>query len=138
MPDDKFNSQSYFLTVFGRPEMDSACECERTQDANLAQSLHLINGQTLQKKLADASGRASVLAKAKDRSDDDRIAEIYLYALSRSPKTEELTAAKSHLAKKRKQSTADPKKLTPEKAEQESFEDILWALINTKEFMFNN
>jgi len=138
LPDDKFNGQSYFLTVFGRPEMDSACECERTQDANLAQSLHLINGQTLQKKLADASGRASLLAKAKDRSDDDRIAEIYLYALSRSPKTEELTAAKAHLAKKRKQSTDDPKKMPAEKAEQESFEDILWALINTKEFLFNH
>ena len=138
LPDDKFNGQSYFLTVFGRPEMDSACECERTQDANLAQSLHLINGQTLQKKLADASGRASILAKAKDRSDDDRISEIYLYALSRSPKSEELTAAKAHLEKKRKQSIADPKKMPTEKAEQESFEDILWALINTKEFRFNH
>ena len=118
--------------------MDSACECERTQDANLAQSLHLINGQTLQKKLADASGRASILAKAKDRTDDDRISEIYLYALSRSPKSEELTAAKAHLEKKRKQSIADPKKMPTEKAEQESFEDILWALINTKEFLFNH
>ncbi|MFK5923385.1 MAG: DUF1549 and DUF1553 domain-containing protein [Verrucomicrobiota bacterium] len=138
LPDDKFNSQSYFLTVFGRPEMDSACECERTQDANLAQSLHLINGQTLQKKLAAASGRASSLAKAKNRSDDDRITEIYLYALARSPKTEELNAAKNHLVKKRQQSAADPKKLPAEKAEQESFEDILWALINTKEFLFNH
>ena len=66
LPDDKFNNDSYFLTVFGRPEMDSACECERVADANLAQSLHLINSKTIQDKLASNSGRAAILAKAAD------------------------------------------------------------------------
>ena len=68
-------------------------------------------------------------------------AEVYIMKINDlqfETKTEELTAAKAHLAKKRKQSTADPKKMPTEKAEQESFEDILWALINTKEFLFNH
>ena len=139
LPDDKFNGDSYFLTVFGRPEMDSACECERVADANLAQSLHLINSDTIQKKLSDGNGRATALAKATDRPDGDRLSELYLYALARNPKPEEIAAAQSHLNKKRTRAAAKPDDdATPEKAEQEAFEDILWALVNTKEFLFNH
>lgn len=139
LPDDKFNGESYFLTVFGRPEMDSACECERVADANLAQSLHLINSDTIQKKLSDGNGRATALAKATDRPDGDRLSELYLYALARNPKPEEIAAAQSHLNKKRTRAAAKPDDdATPEKAEQEAFEDILWALVNTKEFLFNH
>ncbi|NNE93473.1 MAG: DUF1553 domain-containing protein [Verrucomicrobiales bacterium] len=139
LPDDKFNSQSYFLTVFGRPEMDSACECERVADANLAQSLHLINSDTIQNKLSNANGRAVQLAKATERPDNERLTELYLYALARNPKPEEIAAAQAHLNKKRTAAAADEKdKLTPAIAEQEAFEDILWALLNTKEFLFNH
>lgn len=139
LPDDKFNSDSYFLTVFGRPEMDSACECERVADANLAQSLHLINSDTIQGKLSHDAGRAAALAKATDRPDDDRLTELYLHALSRKPRAAELTAAKAHLDKKRQRATAKADdEITPESAEQEAFEDILWALVNTKEFLFNH
>ncbi len=139
LPDDKFNGDSYFLTVFGRPEMDSACECERVADANLAQSLHLINSDTIQKKLSNTDGRATALAKATDRPDKDRLTELYLYALARNPKPEEIAAAQTHLNKKRTRAAADDKdEATPEKAEQEAFEDILWALVNTKEFLFNH
>ncbi|MDF1752116.1 MAG: DUF1549 and DUF1553 domain-containing protein [Verrucomicrobiales bacterium] len=139
LPDDKFNKDSYFLTVFGRPEMDSACECERVDDANLAQSLHLINSGTMQKKLSHDKGRAAALAKDIKRPDDERIAEIYRYAVSRKPNATELSAAKAHLERKREKAgqKADDE-LTPEKAEQEAFEDILWALLNTKEFLFNH
>ncbi len=139
LPDDKFNSDSYFLTVFGRPEMDSACECERVADANLAQSLHLINSDTIQNKLGHGDGRAGALAKATDRPDADRLKELYLYALSREPRPEELEAAQAHLTLKRTRAgeKADDE-MTPEKAEQEAFEDILWALVNTKEFLFNH
>ena len=60
LPDNGFNS--YFLTVFGRPEASSACECERSSEANLAQSLHLLNSSEIQGKLTAASGSAARLA----------------------------------------------------------------------------
>ena len=57
LPDNGFNS--YFLTVFGRPEAASACECERSSEANLAQSLHLLNSSEIQGKLTAGSGSAA-------------------------------------------------------------------------------
>jgi hypothetical protein len=122
LPDGGFNS--YFLTVFGRPESTSACECERSSEANLAQSLHLLNSSEVQGKLSAATGRAAQLAGAKDRSREDKIREIYLRVYSREPQSDELSVALEHLAKA--------------KDEKLAFEDILWALINTKEFLFNH
>lgn len=138
LPDDSSNQQSEFLTMFGRPQMDSACECERTGEANLGQSLHLINSDKIQVKLSNSSGRARAMVTAKDLSDDDRLRELYLRAVSRPPNAEETGIAKAHLKKKRDLSTADPKKFPLAKAEQEAFEDILWVLTNTKEFLFNH
>ena len=137
LPDDKFNEDSFFLSVFWRPEMDSACECERVADANLAQSLHLINSETIQNKLGHAEGRAAALAKATDRPDPERLGELYLYALAREPRQPELDAAQAHLVRKRSAAAAGDEPART-KAEQEAFEDILWALVNTKEFLFNH
>jgi len=138
LPDDRYNKDVYFLSVFGRPEMDSACECERTLDANLAQSLHLINSQTIQAKLVAAQGRAALLA-AEKLEDDPRVNELYLRAFAREARPDELATAKAHLAKKRAQAAAaTDKKITEEQAVREGFEDILWALVNTKEFLFNH
>lgn len=136
LPDDKFNEDSFFLSVFGRPEMDSACECERVADANLAQSLHLINSETIQAKLGGDAGRAAALAASKDRPDAERLTELYLHALARDPRPAELAAAGAHLGKKRAAAGTDAAALA--KAEREAFEDILWALVNTKEFLFNH
>ena len=47
LPDNSYNQSTYFLSVFGRPDSSSACECERTQEASLAQSLHLLNAADL-------------------------------------------------------------------------------------------
>ncbi len=134
LPDDKANQESSFLTMFGRPQMDSACECERTPEANLGQSLHLINADLIQKKLSTGNGRAQTLAKAGDRSDEERLNELYLAAVSRKPDADEIAIAKAHLEKKRKgaEKPGDPA------AEQEAFEDIIWVLVNTKEFLFNH
>src|SRR5690606_30612877 len=65
LPDSGFNS--YFLTVFGQPAGESACECERTSDANLAQGLHLINSSEILVKLSAGDGRAAQLAGDKER-----------------------------------------------------------------------
>ncbi len=122
LPDSGFNS--YFLTVFGRPESSSACECERSSEANLAQSLHLLNSSEVQGKLSAGSGRAAQLAGDKNRSREDKVREIYLRVYSREPQSDEMTVAVEHLSKA--------------KDEKLAYEDILWALINTKEFLFNH
>lgn len=115
----------YFLKVFGQPQADTACECERSQEANLAQSLHLLNSSEVQDKIANASGRATAMANDKARSHDDKVKELYRWVYSREPNADELKIALAHIAKHE----ANPKI---------AFEDILWALINTKEFLFNH
>ena len=115
----------YFLKVFGQPQGDTACECERSSDANLAQSLHLLNSNEVQNKIANASGRASKLAGDKERSHDQRVSELYRWVYSRNPDSEELEIAKAHIEKHK-----DNPKI--------AYEDIVWALINTKEFLFNH
>ncbi len=133
LPDNSYNQSNYFLTVFGRPDSSSACECERTQEASLAQSLHLLNASDIQTQLARANGRADRMAKDA-RPDDDKITDVYHIALSRDPNAQEMQLAQSHLAKKTSGKAGDE----AVKARKEAFEDILWALLNTKEFLFNH
>ncbi len=135
LPDNSFNSSSYFLVVFGRPESSSACECERTQEASLAQCLHLLNAKDIQEKLSSSSGRAAQFA-ADPRNDEDKLRELYQLAYSREPDSAELALAKSHLEKPRK--GTDGKPLDPVKSRREGCEDVLWAILNTKEFLFNH
>ncbi len=123
LPDSGFTS--YFLTVFGRPESSSACECERSGEANLAQSLHLLNSSEIQGKLTAGNGSAARLANDKTREHPAKIRELYLLAFGREPSVEEMGIAVAHLER----NAADPKR---------AYEDIVWALINTKEFLFNH
>lgn len=123
LPDNGFNS--YFLTVFGRPESASACECERSSEANLAQSLHLLNSSEIQGKLTSGSGSAARLQKDSMRGDEAKLRELYLLAFAREPNSEEVEIALKHIAKN-------------EKDVKRAYEDIVWALINTKEFLFNH
>ena len=133
LPDNSFNASSYFLTVFGRPESSSSCECERSADASLSQSLHLLNSPDIQTKLVSNSGRAALLANDK-RGDDDKLRELYVLAFSRPIEPRELAVAKSHLEKSVKGKEGKDVVL----AKRQAYEDILWALINTKEFLFNH
>lgn len=133
LPDNSFNAASYFLTVFGRPDMASSCECERSQDASLAQSLHLLNAKDIQEKLARDGGRAAALAEDSTRSDDEKLRELYLLTYSRGPNAKEIETAKSHITKKL---AAMPDKEAS--AKRQAYEDIVWALINTKEFLFSH
>lgn len=118
-------ADSYFLTVFGKPQADTACECERTQEANLAQCLHLLNSPEVMAKLTADSGRAAQLAADAARSNEEKAAELYYLALSRPPQPEESASIIAHLASR------------PEQPRQ-AWEDVIWALINTKEFLFNH
>ena len=115
----------YFLKVFGQPAGDTACECERSQDANLAQSLHLLNSSEVQTKIGRDGGRARKLAADSSRSHAERIQELYRAAFSRPADQDELNAALAYIESHKDNIPA-------------AYEDITWALINTKEFLFNH
>ena len=93
--------------------------------ARIKQSLHLLNGKEIQDKIASASGRAAAIAKDTARSHDERMRELYLVVFGREPNSSELETAVSYLKRN-------------EENQQLGYEDILWALINTKEFQFNH
>jgi hypothetical protein len=120
LPDNLFDS--YFLSVFGRPDSASACECERSSDASLAQALHMFNSQEILAKVAGV--RAGALAKDK-RSLEERLDDLYLIALARKPSAEETSSLRAYIEKRKDK-------------EQAAWEDIVWAVINMKEFLFNH
>lgn len=122
LPDESVSSA--FLDTFGRPKRDTPCECERVSDASLGQSLMLLNSNDVQSKLAAANSRAEQLAK-EARPDEQKVEELFWTAFGRGPSSGESTSALNHLAK------------NPQKRK-EAFEDIIWALINAKEFQFND
>ncbi len=123
LPDEAFSS--YFLDVFGRPQRISACECERVSEANLAQALHLLNSDEVQGKIASGTGRVTLLTKPEDkRPDAEKVEELFLWVFGRKPTAEDLKVSLDHIAKN-------------EKAKRTAYENILWALLNTKEFQFN-
>ena len=119
------SSATYFLQVFGQPKGDTACECERSTDANLAQSLHLLNGREIQDKIARDGARTAKLAADTARPDEERVKELYRWVFAREPNAEELEVAIAYI-KKHSDNV------------RRGYEDVVWALINTKEFQFNH
>ena len=115
------NYQNPFLVTFGKPKRASVCECERSPDENLAQALHTLNGDVVATKIADAKGRIANLLAAK-KSHDEIVAELYLATLSRRP-----TSAEVELSNKFLSASPNPT---------ECYQDLLWALINSKQFLF--
>jgi hypothetical protein len=121
LPDESF--ASYFLDVTGRPQRISACECERVNEASLAMTLHLLNSQEVQDKIARAGGRADAIAKD-SRPDAEKVTELFLLATGSKPSKEKLDLALEHIAKY-------------EKTKKIAYENIIWALLNSKGFLFN-
>src|SRR5689334_1083592 len=103
-------------------------------DASLAQSLHLFNWKDIQEKLTNNAGRAATLAADNERGDEQKIRELYLLAYGRDPEPEELSLAMNHLARQVKGKDGQMQAAD----RRQSYEDILWALLNTKEFLFNH
>jgi len=135
LPDNSYNAASPFLKIFGRPEAASVCECERAQSPSLGQSLHLMNSSDVKTKLTSSKGTADLLSQP-DTSEADGIRKIYLSAFSREPTGEELSIAEDHLLKPR--TDANGKALDPQRAKRQGYEDLLWAIMNTKEFLYNH
>lgn len=121
LPDSRV--KSYLLDVFGRPARQITCECERTTQPNIAQALHLLNGDALNKKIADPKGRVEALLKAK-RPLAESIEELYLVTLARPPRPDEVARARRWVAEAP----------TP----REGLQDLLWGLLNSREFLFNH
>ena len=119
LPDNA--ADSYFLGVFGKPDASSACECERSGGASLAQALHMLNSREVLGKVAGP--RAAELAKD-PRPPADRLADLYLVALGRRPTAEESAALVAYVTRKGGTRAA--------------YEDVLWAVLNGKEFGFNH
>ena len=122
LPDESVPSP--FLDTFGRPKRDTACECERVADASLGQSLTMLNSVDVQSKLASPGSRAELLVKD-TRPEEVKIEELFWTAFGRAPSSGENANALAHL-------NAHPDK------KREAYEDLLWALINAKEFQFND
>jgi hypothetical protein len=129
LPDSQVGS--YFLTAFGRPQRNQTCSCERTQDSSVAQTLHVANGDTLNKKLSDERCFLSKLI-ADNASDDEALNTIYMSALARPPQPGEREKALAVLA-------SAPKDAADPKAERRlALEDLAWAVLSGKEFLFNH
>lgn len=135
LPDNSYNRASPFLKVFGRPEATSVCECERVQSGSLAQSLHLMNASDIKGKLAVGTGRLNKMVTSKS-TPDAIVGELYLAAYSRSPSESELSIATAYLAEGRVDAAG--KEVDAATAMRENLQDLAWALMNTKEFLFNH
>lgn len=121
LPHENFGS--HFLDTFDRPRRVTGCECERSSGATLAQVLLLANSDEIENKIADGNGKVAMLLKDA-KQNHEIIEELYLVSLSRYPTADELQA-NSNLVDKTEN-------------KQEAFQDVLWTLLNSREFMFNH
>lgn len=119
LPDAEY--PDYFLNTFAKPKRASVCECERSPDENLGQALHTLNGDILAGKIADGKGFVAGLLKEK-KTDEELIAAVYLRTLARPATSSEVATARELLAQ------------TPNRTE--FYQDLVWALINSKQFLF--
>ena len=123
LPDS--NVQSYFLRSFGRAQRALTCECERTDQPSMTQVLHISNGDTINQKLSAPGNRIEQLLSAKT-ADDKLVEEAYLSAVSRFPTAEEKQRILQTLA----EAKPEEKRVV--------VEDLYWALLSSKEFLFNH
>ena len=113
----------YFLKVFGQPQREMACQCERSSESNLSQALQMINGPVVHNKLRADNGRIATMLK-ENKPEEEIITALYLAALARTPSPEEMNASKQHIA--------------AQQDRRQAFEDVGWAILNSKEFLFQH
>jgi hypothetical protein len=109
-----------FMTAFGKPVRSLSCECERSDDTTLNQAFQLITGELLNKMLAEPDNRLGRLL-SKGKTNDELLDELYLAALSRPPSQKERLKALELIERAKDRRSA--------------LEDVLWGLVNAKEFL---
>jgi hypothetical protein len=123
LPDRALTAE--MLEIFGRPRGESSCACERHEEASMTQALHLINGKSVARRLADPSGRVAQLVNGpKKLTDEQMIEELYLAVLCRLPRPDETALLRAHF-------TRSGNRL-------QAAQDVMWVLLNSKEFLFNH
>jgi hypothetical protein len=113
---------TYFLTTFGRATRETVCSCEVKLEPTLSQSLHLLNGEATTQRIAAGNVIGQRLAAKKSPS--EIVEELYLSCLSRRPTDKEKARLEALLA-------AEPDK-------KKALDDMFWAILNSREFMFNH
>ena len=116
-------SENAFLKAFGKPERLLTCECERTETTTLAQAFQMINGESVRRKLEDPANRIGQRLEQKTPP-ETLLEELYLAALCRSPTGAERLSMLAHVRKAARPGDA--------------WQDIAWALINSKEFLLRH
>ncbi|BDS07876.1 surface protein [Oceaniferula spumae] len=119
------NTSTYFLKTFGRATRETVCSCEVKMDPSLSQALHLLNGDTTHNRIR--GGQVVVNMLKEKKSPEEIIKHLYLTCLSRPPTDTEMGGLKTYLE--------DAKDF---QAKREVLEDVFWALLNSKEFIFNH
>jgi len=116
-------TSTYFLNTFGRSPRDTVCDCEATTDPSLSQALHLLNGNSISGKISQGKVVDSMLKEDK-LSAEQIIDELYVRSLTRLPTDEE-----------KKQLLVS---VSEAPDEQQGLEDVFWAVLNSREFVFNH
>jgi len=117
------NIQSPLLSLLGKPQRNEACECERSDESNMLQALEFINGKTVLDRVSRPGGRVDQLLQQK-LTDRQLIDELYWWTLCRAPSEKEAAIALAHFK-------------DYQGKRNEAAQDLMWTLLNTKDFLFN-
>jgi hypothetical protein len=118
------NIQNPLLSMLGKPMRNEACECERSDESNMLQALEFINGKSVLERVSRPGGRVDTLLKQK-LTDEQLIDELYWWTVCRAPSEKEVAIGVAHFKE------YDPAKRN------EAAQDLMWTLLNTKDFLFN-
>ena len=116
-------TSNYFLTTFGRAPRATVCDCEASTDPSLSQALHLLNGDSVTSKIVRGKLIKSWLEEEK-MAPEEVIDRIYLRCLTRKPTEEESKELVAKIAEQENKANA--------------LEDVFWAVLNSREFVFNH